>query len=300
MFSAGNVSYGSSNPLPVEYEPGVTNVNFMCSNFDKDWTESLQNTGKAANPYLEDFIKILALAHTIIAEKKNDVLFYNASSPDELALTNAARHFGLTFAERDDDNNMIIVEKHTGRRLRYQLLNVIEFTSARKRMSVIVKTPEGKIIIMTKGADSHIIPRLAPGQDELIEATNNFLQEYSQDGLRTLILAQKEIPADVYAQWSQRYGEAQLSMVDRQAKMDDVAETIETDFTLIGSTAIEDKLQEEVEEVIQHVKDAKVKLWVLTGDKIETAINIGFSCRLLDNEMEIFVIDAEHTKDIHH
>lgn len=82
--------------------------------------------------------------------------------------------------------------------------------------------------------------------------------------------------------------------------MDDVAETIETDFTLIGSTAIEDKLQEEVEEVIQHVKDAKVKLWVLTGDKIETAINIGFSCRLLDSEMEIFVIDAEHTKDIHH
>lgn len=89
-------------------------------------------------------------------------------------------------------------------------------------------------------------------------------------------------------------------MVDRQAKMDDVAETIETDFTLIGSTAIEDKLQEEVEEVIQHVKDAKVKLWVLTGDKIETAINIGFSCKLLDSEMEIFVIDAEHTKDIHH
>lgn len=82
-------------------------------------------------------------------------------------------------------------------------------------MSVIVKTPEDKIIIMTKGADSHIIPRLAPGQDELIETTNNFLQDYSKDGLRTLILAQKEIPADVYAKWSQKYGEAQLSMVDR-------------------------------------------------------------------------------------
>lgn len=75
--------------------------------------------GHAENPYLEDFIKILALAHTIIAEMKNDVLYYNASSPDELALTNAARHFGMTFAERDDDNNMVITERHSGKRLTY-------------------------------------------------------------------------------------------------------------------------------------------------------------------------------------
>lgn len=87
-------------------------------------------------------------------------------------------------------------------------------------------------------------------------------------------------------------------MVDRQAKMDLVSEKIEVQFKIIGSTAIEDKLQEEVEEVIQHIKDAKVKIWVLTGDKIETAINIGFSCKLLDDEMEIFVIDAIKTKDI--
>lgn len=119
---------------------------------------------------------------------------YNASSPDELALTNAARHFGVTFSDRDEDNNMVIHNKFTGKDLKYELLNVIEFTSARKRMSIIVKTPENKILLMTKGADSHIIPRLAPGQEDLIEKTNEFLQEYSKDGLRTLILAQKEIP----------------------------------------------------------------------------------------------------------
>ena len=81
--------------------------------------------------------------------------------------------------------------------------------------------------------------------------------------------------------------------------MDLEAEKIEVNFKLIGSTAIEDKLQEEVADVIQHVKDAKVKLWVLTGDKIETAINIGFSCRLLDQEMEMFIIDATSTKEIY-
>lgn len=89
---------------------------------------------------------------------------------------------------------MVIHNKFTGKDLKYELLNVIEFTSARKRMSIIVKTPENKILLMTKGADSHIIPRLAPGQEDLIEKTNEFLQEYSKDGLRTLILAQKEIP----------------------------------------------------------------------------------------------------------
>lgn len=104
----------------------------------------------------------------------------------------------------------------------------------------------------------------------------------------------------VYLAWSEEARLSKLEINDREEKVAAVDEKIEVGLELIGSTAIEDKLQEEVEQVIQHVKDAKVKLWVLTGDKIETAINIGFSCRLLDNEMEIFVIDAEHTKDIHH
>jgi magnesium-transporting ATPase (P-type) len=106
-----------------------------------------------------------------------------------LALTNAARHFGFTFADRDEESNMIIHDKFSNSDKKYELLNVIEFTSARKRMSIIVRTSENKVLIMTKGADSHIIPRLAPGQDDLIEKTNQFLQDYSKDGLRTLILA---------------------------------------------------------------------------------------------------------------
>ena len=114
-----------------------------------------------------------------------------------------------------------------------------------------------------------------------------------------MILAQREIPEDEYQAWNKLYTDAQLSMFDRQAKMDAESEKIEVNFKMVGSTAIEDKLQEEVAEVIEHIKEAKVKLWVLTGDKIETAINIGFSCKLLDQEMEIFIIDASHTKEIY-
>jgi phospholipid-transporting ATPase len=103
----------------------------------------------------------LAVCHTIIVEKKNDVIYYNASSPDELALTNAARHFGIVFEERDEDSFMVIRNTQTNLVEKFELLNVIEFTSARKRMSVVVRTQEDKILIMTKGADSIIIPRLA-------------------------------------------------------------------------------------------------------------------------------------------
>lgn len=103
----------------------------------------------------------MAICHTIIVEIKSDgKLAYNASSPDELALTNAARHFGVKFVDRDENNNIVVHNTFTNQVSKYELLNVIEFTSSRKRMSVIVRTPENKILCLTKGADSIIIPRL--------------------------------------------------------------------------------------------------------------------------------------------
>jgi len=118
---------------------------------------------------LDDFVNALALCHTIIVEDKNGTLIYNASSPDELALTNAARHFGRTFFERDENSNMLIKDKFTEEHIHYETLEVIEFTSTRKRMTVLVRTPDDRILCIVKGADSIIIPRLAKGQEKLIE-----------------------------------------------------------------------------------------------------------------------------------
>jgi magnesium-transporting ATPase (P-type) len=125
-------------------------------------------------------------------------LSYNASSPDELALTNAARFFGLVFEDRDADNKIVISDKITGRTHKYELLNVIEFTSLRKRMSVIVRTPDDRILCLTKGADSIILARLRDGQDELIKRTDEFLDDCAKQGLRTLLLAQREIDPNFY------------------------------------------------------------------------------------------------------
>lgn len=126
-----------------------------------------------------------------------------------------------------------------------------------------------------------------------------YLDEFANEGLRTLLVGEREISQQEYDKWSTKYNQALLSMTDREKQIEKVAEIIEVDFELVGSTAIEDKLQDEVGKTIMDVKKAGVKVWVLTGDKIETAINIGFSCELLDKEMEIFVIDKESTKDIY-
>ena len=113
-----------------------------------------------------NFMEAIGLCHTIITEAKTDkngeqYVAYNASSPDELAIVNGARHLDFAFVARDDENRMVIVTNQGEKR--YKLLNLIEFDSTRKRMSVIVRTPEGKIKCLCKGADSIIEKRLIPG-----------------------------------------------------------------------------------------------------------------------------------------
>lgn len=145
-------------------------------------------------------------------------------------------------------------------------------------MSVIVRTPDDRIVVMTKGADSVIVKRLCPGQEEVIYSTMKNIDKFANEGLRTLLIAEKEVDQFTYAQWNRKYLEACQALDDRENKIESVCELIEQDFQLIGCTAIEDKLQDQVGEVIRDIKSSGVKFWVLTGDKIETAINIGFSC----------------------
>ena len=162
-FSAGNTSYGRNDPPKKKYSPGVTNVNFDDANFDLH----IKDENHPNHEPLKKFIQALGICHTVIAEEKENksgekYVAYNAASPDELALVNGARHMGFAFMERDEENNMII--QNWDGTSKYKLLNVIEFDSARKRMSVIVRTPQNKILVVCKGADSIIEKRLIPGQ----------------------------------------------------------------------------------------------------------------------------------------
>ncbi|KYQ90192.1 P-type ATPase [Tieghemostelium lacteum] len=243
---------------------------------------------------IREFMVILAVCHTVVSEVEGSTVTYQASSPDEYALVHAAKHFGFEFLSR---TNKSITIRQQGRteEYRYDILNILEFNSNRRRMSVIVRTPEQKIMLYCKGADSVIFERLSPSQP-FADKTINHLQEFASEGLRTLCIARTEIQESTYQQWSQEYYTASTCINEREQELDRVAEIIEKNLFLLGATAIEDRLQDGVPETISLLRDAGIKIWVLTGDKQETAINIGFSCRLLTADMELIIIN-EQTKE---
>ena len=111
------------------------------------------------------------------------------------------------------------------------------------------------------------------------------MTNFAKEGLRTLLVVQKTLSEAEYAAWNADYQRAVNSLQDRDQKVDECSARLECDFDLVGSTALEDKLQDGVPETIEMIRQAGIKLWVLTGDKIETAINIGYACRLLDDSI---------------
>ncbi|KAF3848749.1 hypothetical protein F7725_015246 [Dissostichus mawsoni] len=219
-----------------------------------------------------EFFKLLSLCHTVMA-----------ASPDEGALVTAARNFGFVFLSRTQDT---ITIREMDRETTYKMLALLDFNSDRKRMSIILKFPDGRIRLYCKGADTVIYERLSP-QSKHKETTQSDLDIFANATLRTLCLCYKDISTADYEAWSRRHKEAQISMSDRDATLDRVYEQIESNLMLIGATAIEDKLQDGVPETIAKLAKADIKIWVLTGDKKETAENIGYSCSLLTDDMQI-------------
>lgn len=219
-------------------------------------------------------------------------LHYQASSPDEAALVSAAKAHGYTFVARLSQS--ITIEVH-GRVEHHQLLEIIEFDSTRKRMSVVAKDPDGKIRLYTKGADAVIFERLAPGQSS--EATEQHLHDFAVEGLRTLCLAYADLDRDWFEDWHMRYKEASGSVVNREENLAILADELEHDLKLLGATAIEDKLQDGVPKTLRKLEKAGVKIWVLTGDKQETAINIGLSCGVIDDAMDVVIVNADNRED---
>ncbi|KAL6061509.1 Phospholipid-transporting ATPase [Balamuthia mandrillaris] len=243
----------------------------------------------------KEFFRLLALCHTVIIEKlgeeEQSTIKYQASSPDEAALVDAAAKLGFVLKERSQSTITIEV---LGQEEVWEFLNVLEFNSDRKRMSVILRDPrDGKVKLFCKGADSVIVKRLAPGQDQLVQTTTEHLKNFADSGLRTLGLAYKEISDDEYEDWNSRYYEASILIQGREEALDAVAEEIEQNLVLMGATAIEDKLQDGVPDAIRTLLQMGIKLWVLTGDKMETAINIGYSCNLLNSAMKQLIFSSQ-------
>ncbi|KAL7922515.1 hypothetical protein ACQKWADRAFT_292662 [Trichoderma austrokoningii] len=379
----------------------------------------------------KQFLLCIALCHTCLPEtNESGDIEYQAASPDELALIEAARDLGYVLIDRPAQSIKLQMQGTDGtlQTETYQVLDVIEFSSKRKRMSIIVRMPDNRICVFSKGADNVIMARLRLNQvaaqkakdvnrrasvrktfeqdkairrmssqiirkpsvrnsfglarskssagleglrrsmsmrsadlnrlsqaegvaswlhrrnteemvtprpstdmlrsprqslgrmpsldyrdyagqdddriDELVAADEAMIFErcfqhvddFAADGLRTLLYAYRYVDDDTYTEWKNQYREAETSLLDRQERLEIAGEKIEEEFELAGATAIEDKLQEGVPDTIDKLMRANIKVWMLTGDKRETAINIGHSARVCKPFSEIYILDASKGK----
>ncbi|KAM9128271.1 phospholipid-transporting ATPase IF isoform 2-T2 [Pangshura tecta] len=253
----------------------------------------------------ELFLKAVCLCHTvhISADQTDGIgdghwhangigsqLEYYASSPDEKALVEAASRVGVVFTGTNGEGMEV---KSLGKPERYKLLHVLEFDPNRRRMSVIVESPSGEKLLFTKGAESSILPHSRGGE---IDKTRIHVDEFALKGLRTLCVAYRRFTAEEYQEIDRRLHEARTALQQREQQLADVFNFIEKDLELLGATGVEDKLQDKVQETIEALRLAGIKVWVLTGDKHETAVSVSLSCGHFHRTMNILEL-VQHKSD---
>ncbi|XP_058216266.1 probable phospholipid-transporting ATPase 4 isoform X4 [Rhododendron vialii] len=215
------------------------------------------------------FFRILAICHTAIPEANEETcgFTYEAESPDESAFLVAAREFGFEFCKRTQ-SSVFVRERYPSSKepieRGYKILNLLDFTSKRKRMSVIVQDEDGQLLLFCKGADSIIFDRLSKNGRMYKKATTKHLKDYGEGGLRTLALAYRKLEEAEYSAWNNEFIKAKTSIGgDREAMLERVSDLMERDLILVGATAVEDKLQKGVTRL---VKQGTGKITLAIGD----------------------------------
>ncbi|KAG6839833.1 hypothetical protein C0991_011212 [Blastosporella zonata] len=304
--SGSNLAHGQPQHSPQDQPKASekkkaqeTRIRFRDVSLTQDIEESVSADPDSENAthsrLLNGFFTVLALCHTVVTsvDPVTGEIQYKSQSPDEAALVQAAADVGFVFCGRDKETLSIRTPSSAPDVEKYELLNILEFTSERKRMSVVLRKlggDDGRLFLLTKGADNIIFQRLKDSEEELMATTEVHLNEFANHGLRTLTLAYKVISEADYFDWNKRYHQASLELNDREAKVEAVCSDLEQDLRLLGATAIEDRLQDGVPETIADLKRAGIRIWVATGDKLETAIAIGRSTNLISVDSNIIII----------
>ena len=250
-------------------------------------------TYKMVSDLTKEFLFLLSVCHGCLVDTNEEgVSSYQGQSPDEITLVDAAKRLGFEFT---GSNSLYKNVKIFGTPTRIRLLKYFEFNSDRKRASVIIKDKEtGVIKLLTKGADSIIIDRLSKTKKQpYLELIKEKLTKFSTIGLRTLCMAERVLTEEEYQDLDQKMLEAAIKP-DKKTIIDKLTEEVEKDLTLIGCTAVEDKLQNQVALCIRDFIRADIKVWMLTGDKLETAENIGYSCKLIQSDFErLYIFETD-------
>lgn len=264
------------------------------------------------NVRAREFVRCLALNNDVVpgehkaghtAHGVGSMLFprvYKASSPDEEALVKAASVYGASLWAREGDQVTIRVgggAPADAPAETYTQLAAFEFTSDRKRMSVLLRMPNGSTRLYVKGADDMIMARLshdpALNPPALVKQIQASIDGYAEQGLRTLVYGYRDVPASEYEAWKVQYDEAAAAMKDREAAKERVYAQMEREVVLLGASAIEDKLQDGVPETLRLLKQAGVSFWMLTGDKFSTALTIAGTAALKPKSNLLITIEGD-------
>ena len=269
----------------------------------KDEDELEKNLEVDQKEILDLFMTALATCHSGIVEEKefnlNKKLIYQASSPDEVAILNFARKYKYIFLGRKDDNKIIIKKPLNSELLEitFKIPLQFEYSSERKSMSVVlqnISNPE-EIYLFMKGADNVILNKLDQNNKinkAVIKNLKSSLDLYAKEGLRVLAVAYKKLSFKEMSKYQKEFYKASKSTYHKKEKIEQLSKLIETDLIFLGVTAIEDELQDDVNQTLKDFSEAGIKLWVLTGDKKDTAKSIAYSCGLFDDQnFNIFEIN---------
>uniref|UniRef100_A0A672S3F5 ATPase phospholipid transporting 11A n=1 Tax=Sinocyclocheilus grahami TaxID=75366 RepID=A0A672S3F5_SINGR len=253
----------------------------------------------------ELFFRALCLCHTVQVKEEETVdgikrgihqgkstSFYISSSPDEVALVEGMNRLGFTYL-RLKDSHMEILNREDEME-RFELLEVLNFDSVRRRMSVIVRSSSGEYYLFCKGADSSIFPRVVSGKVEQVRAR---VEHNAVEGLRTLCVAYKKLTHEEYEETCRLLNSAKLALHERDKKLAEAYDVIEKDFILLGATAVEDRLQDKAADTIESLHKAGMKVWVLTGDKMETAAATCYASRLFHRNTQILELTTKRTEE---
>jgi len=236
----------------------------------------------------DEYWKAIYLCHECIINENNEIA---GASQDDIELVSTAISQGYILLPSEDSK--IIKLKINNEEKAFPVVKMIEFSSARKRASILIND-NGVYKLFIKGADSEIEKRLSSkSRKDFKETAFKYINYFSNLGYRTLLLGMKVITEEEAMKFEKKIKEAEkLSPKSRDSFLSEYYNLFERDFHLLGAAVQEDKLQENVPNTIRDLRLANIKIWMLTGDKIETAISIGKSCQLIpsDNDSNLFIV----------
>ncbi|KAH9111060.1 hypothetical protein AeMF1_005081 [Aphanomyces euteiches] len=246
--------------------------------------------------FVQFFINLAVNSAVVpIIDPNSGDLIYSAISPDEEALVCAAKHFGIALLRHDTTS---VTLNQFGDTVQFDVLHMFEFTSDRKKSSIIVRDKStSNIMLYCKGADTVIFPALRPPINDAEEKRQNDMKQhllsYAAEGLRVLCVAQRELSDSLYKSWNEKYQTGKTSPDASEEVVDNIIREIENELDLVGITGIEDRLQDGVADALQCFRLAGIKVWMLTGDRPDTALNIGRATQLISNDMLVVYLSTK-------